>query len=262
MRHLVRSLATLALVGTLLPGCGNPFADAQALDTIASYEAFLAENANSPYRIQAETRLEQLYLDKAREDKTLEVYDVYLDKFGSGALADKARAERREFLFAWADSEDTPEGWNKYLAEYGSGEGKKERKIARKRLRMAENKDAVQTAPVEMEQVNLAENPDGPLDGWGFFMDVTNAGDKAITHLYFQISYLNADGKALDADQWPVVTTVNPGGVPIEEEFKQPLQPGQSRTWVYTTGDLPADWAKTVRVVPVDIGFAGADDDN
>ena len=58
------------------------------------------------------------------------------------------------------------------------------------------------------------------------------------------------------------MTTVNPGGVPIEEEFKQPLQPGQSRTWVYTTGDLPADWAKTVRVVPVDIGFAGADDDN
>lgn len=261
MRRLISSLATVALAGALLAGCGSPFADAQEQDTIAAYEAFLAENANSPYRIQAETRLEQLYLDKAREDKTLAAYDVYLEKFPEGALFEKAKGERREFLFSWADEEDTPDAWKKYLEEYGSGEGKKERKIARKRLRMAENRHVVKTAPVEMEQVNLAENPDGPLDGWGFFMDVTNAGEQPITHLYFKISYLNADDKALDSDQWPVVTKINPGGIPIEEEFKQPLKPGESRTWVYTTGDLPADWSKKVRVVPVDIGFAGADED-
>lgn len=249
-----------ALLLALATGCGSPFADAQEQDTIAAYEAFLAENPNSPYTLQAQTRLEQLYLDKARADKTLESYDTYLEKFPKGTLRDKALEERRDFLFAWADAENTVAGWNKFLEEYSTGGDKKQRKEARKRLRMAEHRDKVELAPVEMEQVNLAENPDGPLDGWGFFVDVTNVGQEAIGHLYLKVSYLDASGKALDSDSWPVATKVNPGGIPIEEEFKQPLKPGDTRTWVYTTGDMPAGWSKKVSVVPVDIGFVGEDD--
>ena len=54
-----------------------------------------------------------------------------------------------------------------------------------------------------------------------------------------------ADG-TVERSKLYIATKVNPGGIPIEEEFKQPLKPGESRTWVYTTGDLPADWAKNI----------------
>ena len=261
MRPLTVALFTAALALSTV-GCGSPFADAQEADTIEAYEAFLAANPSSPYTLQAQTRLEELYLGKARDEKTLEAYDTYLEKFPEGALRAKALDERREFLFAWADSEDSVDGWKKYLTEYATGGDKKQRKEARKRLRMAENRGAIELGPVEQEQVNLAENPDGPLDGWGFYVDVTNKGEQTITHLYLQVAYLGDGGKSLDSDSWPVVTKVNPGGIPIEEEFKQPLKPGESRTWVYTTGDMPAGWTKKVRVTPVDIGFAGADDED
>ena len=259
MRRLLPRSSTL-LTAALLAfavGCGSPFSDAQEADTIAAYEQFLGANPSSPYRLQAETRLEQLYLDKARADQSLPSYDTYLEKFPTGTMREKALAERRDFLYAWADEQNTVAGWEQFLKEYATGGDKKQRKVARKRLRMAEHRDKVELAPVEMEQVNLAENPDGPLDGWGFFVDVTNKGDQAIGHLYLKVSYLDAAGKALDSDSWPVATKVNPGGIPIEETYKQPLKPGETRTWTYTSGDMPAGWSKKVSVVPVDIGFVG-----
>ena len=68
---------------------------------------------------------------------------------------------------------------------------------AKQRLRMAENRDKVSSSPPEVEQVNLAENPDGPLDGWGFTADFTNEGEQAIRYLMIEIQYLNDAGKAV-----------------------------------------------------------------
>ncbi len=252
------TLSLLLLV--LATACGNPFGDAQKVGTIEAYETFLAENPGSPYELQARTALEEKYLEKARADKTLEAYDLYLSKFPTGLHREKALDERREFLFAWAEGQDSVAGWNQYLKEYASGGDKKQRQEARKRLRMAENRDKIELGPVQSEQVNLAENPDGPLDGWGFFVDVTNKGDKAIASLFLKVYYLDEAGKDLSGDSWPVATTKNPGGIPIEDKFKQPLQPGETRTWEYTSGDMPAGWSKKVRVAPVDIVFVGVNE--
>ena len=163
--------------------------------------------------------------------------------------------ERKQFLFDWAAEQDTPEAWQKFLDEYKKGD-KKLRSKARQRLRMAENRDRVDIGPVETEQVNLAENPDGPLDGWGFTADVTNKGDKPIQTLMLEIQYLNDAGKAAKTDLWPAVATALPGNLPFEEGFDKPIAPGEVRVFNYTTGDLPAGWSKKVKLVPVDIGFA------
>ena len=253
MRHLALALLLLTTA------CTDPFATAQQADSVESYSPFLEQQPTSPYRTQAKIRLEELVLEQARSEKSLAAYDVYLERFPKGVHIKKAKEERRQHLFDWADGEATPEGWQTFLDEYPSGNKKMAQK-ARKRLRMTQNREAVTLTPPEMEKVNLAEDPDGPLNGWGFYVDVTNNSDKAITYLMLEISYLNAAGKAIDRQIWPVVAKRLPGNLPMDPAFKKPLLPGKSRTWDWSTGDMPAGWAKKVRVAPVDIRFAGEDD--
>ena len=104
----------------LFLACGTPYSEVQKMDTIEAYEAWIAENAGSPQMTLAEIRLEELYLEKAREEKTLEAYDDYLSRYGEkgGELVNKATIEREEFLFDWAGDENTIDGWEKYIAEY------------------------------------------------------------------------------------------------------------------------------------------------
>ncbi len=122
---------------------------------------------------------------------------------------------------------------------------------------MAESKDLISIGPVEMEQVNLAENPEGPLDGYGFYVDVTNTGEKPIVSLTLEISYLNVDGRTLDRKFWPAVAPRLPGGLPMAEGFSKPIAPGEVRTWEWTDGDLPEAWSKKVKVYPISIRFPG-----
>ena len=112
----MRALILLPILLSL--GCSDPFDEAQKEGSIEAYETFLADNPNSPFRLQGEIALEELYLEKARTDGTLEAYDTYIEKFPKGQHIDKARDERREFLFSWADKQDTSEGWETFLEEY------------------------------------------------------------------------------------------------------------------------------------------------
>ena len=256
MRSLLRTLPLLAILATGTVACQNPFDAAMEANSIEAFEQFLAENPNSPFTTQATIRLEELYLEKARADKSLEAYDTYLQKYPKGKLLETAVKERRQFLFDWADQEDTAEAWQKLLDEYPTGD-RKLKVEARTRLNMAQNRGLVTVGAVSIEQINLAENPDGPLDGWGIFADVTVGGDKEVESLMMQVSYLGSEGQVLDSRQWPVVAPHTPDRSPIEEEFKVPMKPGETRTFEWTTGDTPAGWAKKVTVKPVDIKFKG-----
>ena len=111
-------LAALALI---LSACSDPYGEAQKVDTITGWEAYIQDNPRSPKKAMAEIRLEELYLTAAREAKSLESYDTYLTKFPKGKMVDDAKKERREFLIEWARTTDTIESWEKYLAEYPAG---------------------------------------------------------------------------------------------------------------------------------------------
>ena len=115
----------------------------------------------------------------------------------------------------------------------------------------------LEIGPVEMEQVNLAEDPDGPLNGYGFYADVKNVGKDTIEMLQMRISYLDGSGKSVGTGEWPLVADHYPGNLPIEEGFDKPIRPGESRTWKWTTGDLPDGWAKKTKLVAIDIRIAG-----
>jgi len=253
---MTRPTLSLLLAAFLFTtGCENAFDKAQQAHTIEAYEQYLKENPDGARTLEATLALEDLYLEKARKDGTLEGYDAYVERFPKGKHLEKVMTERKQFLFDWAAEKDTPEAWQKFLDEYKKGD-KKLRTKAKQRKRMAENRDKVDVGPVEVEQVNLAENPDGPLDGWGFTADFTNSGAEPIQYLMVEIQYLNDAGKSVKAEQWPAVATRLPGNLPMEEGFSDPIAPGASRTFHFTTGDLPAGWSKKVKLVPVDIGFA------
>jgi len=245
----------IALLALFFTGCSDPYGDAQNVDSIAAWEAFVAENPKNPKRSLAQVRLEELYLKAARDGKSLEGYDLYLKKFPKGNLIDTANKERRDFLIEWARETDTPEAWEKYIAEYPTGNSKAKRE-ARRRLNMAKNKDAIEFGPIKMEQVNMAEDPDGPLNGYGFYVDVTNKSDKPIQRLNVQIAYLNDAGDVLKKASWPAVAQRLPAGLPMPEGFSKPIAPGEARQWEWTDGEMPQDWSKKAKVIATDIKFA------
>ncbi len=245
----------------LMLACGTSFSEVQKTDSIEAYEAWIAENPGSPQMTLAEIRVEELYLEKAREDQTLEAYDIYLGKYGDtgGRLAEKAREERETFLFGWAQEENTIGSWQTYLDEYPNGggkEGRKNRKESTARINVLGYHANLDIGPVEVEAVNLAEDPDGPLNGWLFIADVTNNGDEALSMLNMELQYLNAEGKVIESDRWPLVAPQAPGNLPIEEEWKVPVQPGETRTYSYMdTAPQAPGWSKKAKLVPVNVAF-------
>ena len=245
-------LAIAALSVSLAVGCSDPYKAVQEQDTVEAYEKFLAENPNSPQRLAAQIRLEDLSLEAAQAAGTLEAYDAFIAKFPDGTNAEKAKNERIEFLWTWADSEDTKDAWEKYIKEAKAAKvDTKKVKKARKRARVAESRSAFEVGPVEQEQVNLAENPDGPLDGWGFYTEVKNVGSEPISYFILRIDYLDGEGKILDSDEQAACARY--WNVPMPDEFYKPIMPGETRKWEWTTGDMPTGWAKKVKVKAVDI---------
>jgi hypothetical protein len=257
----MRALSLVLGLG-LLVACGPGFHEIQKQDTIEGYEQFLVESPNDPNATLAKIRLEELYLEKARAEKTLESYDLYLSKYPaeSGAVHTAAALEEREtFLYDEALALNTAEGWNKYLEEYPKGD-KKRKQEARRRIKMMEHRDSVEIGPCEMEPVNLAEDPDGPLDGFMWTAEVTYKGEGAIETLNMELQHLGSDGAPIEIDKWPLVAPSAPGNMPIEEEWKVPVASGETRLfWFSDMAPEAPGWAKKCKLVPVGIKLVGED---
>ncbi len=248
MRHIV--------LFALLIGCSDPYGTAQNADTIEAYEKFVTENPNSPKVDMAVMRLEGLYLEKARNDKKLASYDEYLKKYPQGKMLKKAMSERQAFLLQWAESVDTEASWQKFMDEYPKAR-RPIKQRARQRLNMAKHKDKIVLGTVKMEQVNMANDPQGPMNGYGFWVDVTNNAKRAITRLDLEIAYLGPSGAPLGTKRWEVV---HPGplhsdNTPMAEDFRNPVKGGDTRTWEWSDSEPPKGWTKKVTVTPVHIAF-------
>ncbi len=249
MRHAL----ALVLAALLSSGC-EPFHEVQKQDDIAAYEAYLADHPGSRFDLQARTRLEELYLAKADEAKTLEGYDDYLTRFSDGIYREKAMTKREDFLFSRARDVDSLAAWEQFLAEYPNAD-KKRKKAARQAIEVAGYREHLALGEARRKRINLAEQKDGPLDGWQFDVDVTNNGPKTITYLSLWVQW-DRPGQVAGRDEWPVVSERWP--IPMEEEKKAPIKPGQTRTWTWTTRDVPEDYDGPVKITPSAINFADA----
>lgn len=236
-------LPWIALV--VLLACGDPFADAQKTDTIESYEAYLTANPEGRYRLEADSRLRTLYLDKARAEATLEAYDAWLARFPEGPLREKVLTEREQFLYDWALKTNTAEGWKKFVDEYPKA-AKDRLTTAERRIAVIEYLPSLELSEPRVTPINLARDPKGELNGYSFQVDVTNKGSKVLEQLWLTVEYLNDEGRAVGQKEWPVVAPRFP--TPVVEEKLVPMKPGELRTWEWTTGGIPETWNKQVRV--------------
>lgn len=230
-----------------LVGCSDPFVVAQGEDTIDAFEKYLEEHPDGRFVMEATDRLETLYLQKAAEEKSLAGYDAYLERFPKGNQRAKALAEREKHLFVWAKDQNTAEAWQKFLDEYPKAD-KKRKRYAERMIDVFAYLPNLEVGEVEQKQVNMAEDPEGELDGWGWTVPVTNKGDLRIRDLRFTIQYLGGEGQVLDEAEWPVVAPSFP--TPVKEERLEVFEPGQTRTWEWTasTKSLPDAWTQKVKV--------------
>lgn len=232
----------------LLTGCDD-FSSVQQADTLEAYEQYLVENPNNSHRFQAETRIQELYVEAARAERTTAAYDAYIERYPDGIHVEGAKKEREQVAFDIAWLQGDAVGWERFLEEH-PGANRDHHGVATKGAKMAIYLDNLSFSEVRIEDVNLAEDPTGPLNGKGFYVDVTNNGTKHVETLWMGIAYLDSDGRILGRKRWPAVAPSFP--TPIEEESKVPIAPGETRIWAWTTGDMPTGWAR-VAVVPTSV---------
>jgi hypothetical protein len=232
----------------LLVACADPYGDAEKLNTIEGWEQYLASDAASgSQKSIAEDKLAKLLAEKARSENTVAAFDGYLTRFPQGTDADDMKKARAVAAFAAAEDANTAAGWKAFLEENPTAEAALQKKADA--FRQVAEYGGVKVEAPTVKQVNLAHDPKGPLNGWQVATTVTNTGDATIKWLNLTVYYLDASGKRLTTKSYPVVAETGPGGMPIEEKFQKPLEPGKSRAWEYETEEVPKDWAQTAQVV-------------
>ncbi|MBN1334443.1 MAG: hypothetical protein JXB39_00625 [Deltaproteobacteria bacterium] len=253
-------LTRFCLILAFASGCGSPYQDALEANTPEAWEAYLAQAPPTDgYRRQAEANLEKLLWEGAREAGTLEAWDAFLARYPEGNGSQYWERVREDFEIALrreADRAGSADLWKRYLAEFPKA-GKKRKTEARNRILVAEHLSAFTLGPIRQERVNLAEDPEGPPNGWGWWVEVRNAGQRPIDRLSLALTFLDDEDRVLDRRDWPVVAQYYPGRIPVQEGFDRPIRPGETRTWEYTDGDIPEGWSGRVRVYPVYLRFLG-----
>jgi hypothetical protein len=242
----------LALV---LSGCADPYADAEKANTVEAWEAFLAGTPSPTEKLKAEVNLEILMQQKAEQSKTIADYDAFIKRFPHSKQLKAIQTARANVAWNEAEAAGTPEAYKKFLDENDFADAALKKK-ARNLVAVAEYKDKLTIPEVKVEQVNLAENPKGPKDGWGFTAEIANNGDKSIEYLNFDLTFLDAQGGKLKTVSYPLVAQAA-GQMPMPEEYQKPLAPGQKRVWSYSTGEVPDGWDHKVTLAPSTIRFVG-----
>ena len=252
IRSLLTTLPTTLLLATLLVGCADPYGDAKKADTIEAWDAYLATAPTGSNESMAKKRLEQLLVSRADESHAIGDYDAVLTKFPKSTKKKKMQEGRANAAFAAAEAEGSLEGWTKFLAENDFADSAL-KKRATAMVDIAAFAAKLTIAAPTVAEVNLANDPKGAKDGWGFTAAVTNNGEVALEYANLELQYLGADGKKLKAVSYPIASQTGPGGMPIEEALMPPLAPAETRTWSYTTGEVPDGWVegKGVKLVLV-----------
>lgn len=237
----MRPFLLIALLAGSLSGCSDPIDDARTADTIEAWQAYLAKpEATGSNRMEGEGRLEALMAEKAEADKSIAGFDELLKRFPKSRAVKDWTKKRIDLALAAAEAENTEAGWQKFMADNPTADGSLI-KQAKNRIAIAAYADKLAISELKIEQVNLAEDPKGPKDGWGFSCDITNNGDKAIAYLNVELRIEDPSGAGINPVTMPAVAPTYK--VPMPDEFYKPIEPGKTRHWEYTTADVPPNYA-------------------
>lgn len=115
---LVLIIEIFALVGCA--SVKSKYADATSVNTVKSYEAFIAENPESSLVADARRNIENIYWQDAQRVNTIESYQSFLNKYPKTS---HPAADLIETLF-WEEAMKSPSvsAMEKYIAHYPGGE--------------------------------------------------------------------------------------------------------------------------------------------
>lgn len=246
-------MRSMLLTALLLTACADEFADAEKANTVEAWETYLSTNAGSMNALRATDALDKLLFEKAKTSNLLEDWDAYIQRLPQGRSIELAKDAREALLLDAASATGDVPAYKRFL-ELCPDASSKRRAAAEAGILAASY--TLTSSDVRVEQVNLAEDPKGPLNGWGFRADITNAGDKTIESLSYRLDYLDEAGKVVGSTVYPLVAPAKEWPTPVPDGWMVPMKPGDTRTFDYTTGDLPQGYGQKARIVPLRIRFA------
>jgi len=233
---MTRTLLLIALMMLPLLGCeGNALYDAELQDSPEGYETFLAKYPDSAEAARIRTRIDELRFTRAKVAKSSQSMRDYLGHHPDGAFVDEARKLEDEIAYRESAHDHTPEAYVLYLDSHPDGAFVGEARFSHDQLTYLPK---IAIGELLVEPINMARDPKGPLNGWEIHSDVTNGGDRPLRTVEVAIDYLSPNGNAVKSDKWWAVAP-DLGGFPTPPEMKPILQPGDSRTFQWTTAEVP-----------------------
>ena len=224
----------------LLSACeGMALHDAELEGSPEAYEAFLAEHPDSEKAPELRERIDRLRFLRAKADKSSGAMREYTTLHPDGQYIDEARKVEDELSYNEAAAEHTAEAYQAYLDSHPDGARVEEARFAGDQLTYIPR---MLIGPLQVEPVNMAKDPKGPLNGYGVQAELTNGGDRSLRVVEVAVDYLGGSGAAVQSDKWWVVAP-DLGGFPTPPEMKPTLHPKQSRMFSWSTAEKPGGWA-------------------
>lgn len=231
-------LSLIALSSLLACGEGTDLHLAETENSPESYEAFLEQYPDSAHAAELQVKIEELRFERAMESRNPETLRDYLERHPDSDNV--ARAAKLEDQVSWqvADAAKTAEAYKSYLDLHPDGKWTTEAGRAHAKYEYVANMTV--SEPVS-QRVNMAQDPAGPLNGWGVQADVTNTGDQRLRTVKMAIDFLGAEGNVVRIDKWYTVVQ-DLGPLPVQPHLLPIMEPGETRTFRWTTKETPAGW--------------------
>ncbi len=255
------------LLLSLFLACSNPYQEALDAGTVEAYEAFLTENPKHKKARTIQGHLEEKLREAAKESKDITQFDAYLERFKDTTSDKNAYARfvsaREDVMWNKALDAHTEKAYQSFILEYKSSSPRRAR-MAEEYSKVAAYEKNLSRTPIEIEQVNMANDPDGPLNGWKISTDLTNNGPASLSRLKYRINFLDAEGNIVHSDEKSedtiVIGELKGREWATPDYMKPPFKPKETRSWSYMTGDVPPDWSRKVELTIIKLRKVGEKD--
>jgi len=258
----MRSLAVVLVCGFLM-GCASEssmYNRAVVSNDIGLYRNYLEKYPDGVHAEEAQTRIDEVLWNHASESNTMEDYLNYLEESPEGSHRGAANRLARARAYEEAEAADTLELWQQFVERFPSDD--KKHTNAAHRVEVLSYAEHFSWTPFTHERANMAEQKKGPLDGYRFYTEFSNKGDKTVTLAKFEIEFWK-DGRAAPAkvSKWNAVIPKEQNHVFRDPGAWPPIGPGKSRGGIWTLGDIdmPEGWdfdKDEIRLVLKDLWFA------
>jgi hypothetical protein len=250
----MKKLLTLLALSLLLVSCeGAALLDAEKANTPEAYEAFLLEYPAHAEADELRGRIDELRYKAAKESRNPAELRDYLAKHPEGAHVADAKKLEDELAWQLADATKTGESYREYLDLHPEGKWLDKAQVGYEKYAYVSK---VTIGEPIIQKVNMAEDPEGPLNGWGIEAPVTNTGDKALKIVKMGIDYLGADGVSVKRDTW-YTAVQDLGPLPVHPDLRPIMQPGETRPFRWSTAEEPPNWSEgSFRVKVTFVKFA------